>query len=80
MAVDEAGQHGPARAANRAGRRPMSFGLARAGMDNAPAGDRDLTVGDHRHAGTDRIEEFGAHQQVDLDHGAGSSGGREGRA
>ena len=41
-------------------------------MEDAPAGDRDLAIGDHRHARTDRIEEFGAHQEVDLDHGAGS--------
>jgi hypothetical protein len=47
-------------------------------VQDAPAGDRDLAIGDDRQAGADRVEEFGAHQEVDLDHGAGSSGGREG--
>jgi hypothetical protein len=42
-------------------------------MEDAPARDRDLAIGDHRHSGADRVEEFGAHQEVDRDHGAGSS-------
>lgn len=80
MAVDEAGQHRPAGAIERASRCPMSLGLARAGMEDAPARDRDLAIGDDRHAGADRIKEFGAHQQVDCDHGAGSSISAGGRA
>ena len=51
----------------------MPLRLARAGMEDAPTGDRDLAIGDDRQAGADRIEEFGADQQVDLGHGAGSS-------